>query len=320
MDRLHSRKPIRTTALFVDYENLYRQTVRYLKEEESINGQLADLLYSLRRYLLARRRFRVVLGRAYADFEQYEDGLAIQRVLAEQGIVPCMVPASLDPPARSLQLTIDALHTLQSHPEVQAFVVVSGDLAYLPLLEYLRSHGRQVALLQLAPPSDLVYERLGDRLLLDPRPILEHAGLRRLLTHLSGSTIESTAAPPPVFASLADDPAALRALELIVEHFGRYDEVYLTPLLRKMSETFDASEVEPKELINRLEAAGAIRLERRRGFPYDYTVLILHEDHPDVRRIRETLAATSDFETDTSGDLSEKDHVEDPSGEEPSAF
>ena len=320
MDRTHSRKPIRTTALFVDYENLYQQAARYLKHTDNLNGQLADLLYSLRRYLLARRRFRVVLGRAYADFEQYDDGLAIQRVLAEQGIVPRMIPSSYDAPSRSLQLTIDALQMLQSHPEVQAFVVVSGNRSYLPLLEHLRGHGRQIALLQLAPPSDLVYERLGDRLLLDPRPVLEHAGLRQLLAHLSGPAEDTPPAPPPAFASLADDPDALKALELILEHFGQYEEVYLTPLLRKLSETFDETRVEPKELINRLEAAGAIRLERRRGFPYDYTVLILHEDHPDVRRLREMLASRPEPEPEAGGDLSEEDHVEDPSGEEPSAF
>ncbi|MDQ7039837.1 MAG: NYN domain-containing protein [Rhodothermus sp.] len=317
---MHSRKPTRTTALFVDYENLYQQTARYLQTHSDINGQLADLLYSLRRYLLARRRFRVVRGRAYADFEQYPDGLAIQRALAEQGIEPCLIPSSLEAPSRQLQLTIDALQMLQTHPEVQTFVVVSGNLSYLPLMEHLRSHGRQVALLQLTPPSDLVHERLGDRLLLDPRPILEHAGLRQLLTHLPGNP-----APPSLTSSaslqpLTDDPAALRALELIVEHFGRYEEIYLTPLLRKMSEALDEPDVEPKELIHRLEAAGAVRLERRRGFPYDYTVLILHENHPDVHRIRETLEQMTHLDTPTNGDLSNDDHVEDAAGEEPSAL
>ncbi len=315
MDRSHSKKPTRTTALFVDYENLHQQAAHYLKHTSNLNGQLADLLYSLRRYLLARRRFRVVLGRAYADFEQYDDGLAIQRVLAEQGLAPCMVPSSNNPPARSLQLTIDALQTLQSHPEVQAFVVVSGNLSYLPLLEHLRSHGRQVTLFQLTTPSDLVYERLGDRLLLDPRPILEHTGLRQLLAYLP-SPAPTPPAPPPAFTSLADDPDALKALALILEYFGQYEEIYLSPLLRKMSEIFDETRVEPKELINRLEAAGAIRLERRRGFPHDYTVLILHENHPDVRRLREALAS----KPEAGRDLSEEDHVEDTSREEPSAF
>lgn len=319
MNRLPSKKSVRITALFIDYGNLHQQAARYLKQTASLNSQLVDLLCSLRAYLLARRRFQVVLGRAYADFEQYDDGLGIQRILAEQGIAPCIIPASFETSARSLQLTIDALHVLQSHPEVQAFVVVSGNLSYLPLLEYLRSHSRHIALLQLAPPSDLVYEHLGDRLLLDPRPILEHAGLLQLLDQLSGS-VHTADTPPPAFTPLTNDPEALKALELIIEHFGQYDEVYLTPLLRKMSDTFNVFSIEPKELINRLEATGAVRLERRRGFPYNYTVLILHKDHPNVRRIYQAQAARSNAHTNFSGDLSGEDHVEDDFGEEPSAF
>jgi hypothetical protein len=57
-----------------------------------------------------------------------------------------------------------------------------------------------------------------------------------------------------------------------------------------MSETF-APDIDPKEVINRLEVAGAVHLERRRGFPYDYTVLIVEAAHPDVQRIRNEASA-----------------------------
>jgi hypothetical protein len=52
---------------------------------------------------------------------------------------------------------------------------------------------------------------------------------------------------------------------------------------------------DPKSLISRLEEAGAVRLEKRNGYPYDYTVLIMHEDHPDVQEIRAELESQPSY-------------------------
>ncbi len=285
--RLRSSKPsVYPAALFVDYEELYPLIAQKVSTDAPADRYLSDLLYNLRRYLLLRRRWRVVHARVYGDFETLPDGLLIQRSLAEQGLTPCFIP-QLDRLDAKLQLCVDALSTLNSYPETQAFIVVSGRSSYLPLLEHLRARGRHVALLQLLSPEDHVLERLGERALLDPHVLMDHTGSRHLLARLE-STAESRSAATPTFHALGDDPIALQTLVLIEEHFGRYEEVYLTPLLRKMSETF-APNIDPKEVINRLEAAGAVRLERRRGFPYDYTVLIVESAHPDVQRVRETF-------------------------------
>jgi hypothetical protein len=287
--RLRSPKsPVRPAALFVDYEELYELAAQNISADTPADQYLSDLLYNLRRYLLRRRRWRVVYARVYGDFEALPEGLFIQRSLAEQGLVPYFTPR-LDRLSTKLQLCVDALSTLNSQPEIQAFIVVSGRTAYLPLLEHLRTRGRQVALLQLLSPEDQVQERLGERALLDPHMLMDHISNRRLLPRLKEGS-EGQAAATPTFHSLADDPIALQTLALIEEHFGRYDAVYLTPLLRKMSETF-APDIDPKEVINRLEVAGAVHLERRRGFPYDYTVLIVEAAHPDVQRIRNEASA-----------------------------
>ena len=83
----------------------------------------------------------------------------------------------------------------------------------------------------------------------------------------------------------------VEALEVIERFFGQYDEVYLTPLLRKLSEELgDIDDHDPKSLIGDLEECGAVRLERRRGMPYDYTVLIVNGEHPTVIEIKEELA------------------------------
>ena len=37
-----------------------------------------------------------------------------------------------------------------------------------------------------------------------------------------------------------------------------------------------------KALVGDLNEAGAVWLEKRRGYPYDYTVLLINHDHPNV--------------------------------------
>ena len=86
-----------------------------------------------------------------------------------------------------------------------------------------------------------------------------------------------------------------------IQHFGQYDEVYLTPLLRRLSEEMPR-DAEPKELIAELEEAGAVKLERRRGMPYDYTVLLVNDEHPEVQEAR-TEVGGPDLDQNTGDGL-----------------
>ena len=84
------------------------------------------------------------------------------------------------------------------------------------------------------------------------------------------------------------DDIVRKTLEIIDSYFGQYEEIYLTPLLRRLSEIFADSEDEPKTLINDLEKSGAVWLEKRRGFPHNYTILMINENHPDVAEIKDS--------------------------------
>ena len=46
------------------------------------------------------------------------------------------------------------------------------------------------------------------------------------------------------------------------------------------------ADYERKALLNTLEYAGAIRIEKRRGEPYDYSIIIINHDHPSVHGVR----------------------------------
>ncbi|MDX1548069.1 MAG: hypothetical protein R3247_13820, partial [Rhodothermales bacterium] len=139
-------------------------------------------------------------------------------------------------------------------------------------------------------------------------------GARRALTGTSGRDAGSPpqGRPEPVEHKPIPSEGARLGLEIIEEHFGQYEEVYLTPLLRKMSELLDENRYDPKTLISELEDAGAVWLEKRRGFPYDYTVLLVDTDHPDVQTVQEEVygrrADDDDFADD---DFADDDYDED---------
>jgi hypothetical protein len=64
--------------------------------------------------------------------------------------------------------------------------------------------------------------------------------------------------------------------------------------LRKLSDEFEDPTYDPKTVISDLEDAGAVRLEKRRGTPYDYTVLIVERTHPDVQIIARQYAESAE--------------------------
>lgn len=282
-------------ALFVDYENLHQCLTRHLHGSRYADEVITELLEGVRRHALDAHHAQAAVTRVYADFSAFEgNGPLIQRALCLQGAEPLFVPCLLQPNAAELQLCVDAVELLHQRPDVDLVVLVTGDRPYLPLLQHARRHGRRVLAVALEPPASAEPHGYRD-LFVEATRFLGEATRRDLAVAAAGAAAQNgsshngSAAPAPAFAEL-DDPVLLRTLEIVEEHFGQYEEVYLTPLLRKLSELLDERQNDPKRLISELEKAGAARLEKRRGFPYDYTVLIVDRDHPDVQRIQHAFA------------------------------
>lgn len=58
------------------------------------------------------------------------------------------------------------------------------------------------------------------------------------------------------------------------------------PFLRRLNELFPLlADYERKLLLEDLTRAGAIKIEKRKGDPYDFTVLLLNYNHPNVREL-----------------------------------
>ena len=310
-DSEKSRPQEHRAAVFVDYENLFSHLYTRTGPRARPDELISELLDELRRYLLEEMRTQTATITAYADFsEMHGNGQFIQRGLYLHGIEPRFVPASLQRNAAEIQLCVDAVEILYNRQDVRTFVMVTGDRPYLPLVQQLKRYGcRTIIATFMPPPSTEQLPYVEDDVFLNAHNLLSEASRRSLAStsavHRSSSYAASapspsypTGRPQPVEYREIAHAGALHALEIIEEHFGQYEEVYLTPLLRKLSELLDDEQYDPKSLISELEDAGAVWLEKRRGFPYDYTVLIIDSEHPDVSSTQKRVYHAEEAETE----------------------
>ena len=282
-------------AVLIDYQNLYYYLKNRLEGHQSPGDHILDMLDALREQLTKEGR-PVAVGHAYADFSGLDDhSRHVQRALYLLGINPCFVPSTMHRNTTDLQLCIDALNVLESRKDVKNVVLVSGDRDYIPLVQALQRRGIEVIMVSFREHlSARLFDNVDAGRFLDAETLLTDDA-RDLLQedhHANGQPEETT-----TFADASECPYPIdyEALRVIEEYFGQYDEVYLTPLLRKLSEELgDIEDHDPKSLIGDLEDCGACRLERRKGMPYDYTVLIVNREHPAVVEVKNEFSDYDD--------------------------
>ena len=297
-------------AVFVDYDNLYTYLYGYSIARSRPDEIIHELVRNLKQFLSDERHITVAQITAYADFSgMHKNGQHIQQGLYLHGIEPRFVPGSMQRNAAEIQLCVDAVETLSNRRDVGSIVIVSGDRLYLPLVQHCLRRGMQPVIASFTPPSSS--SRLAEEgVFLAASDFLDDSFRRQL------------SSPPPPQRTVTQDVSAARerrsktsveyrdveiqgarhALEIIDEHFGQYEEIYLTPLLRKLSELLDDSHHDPKSLISELESAGAVWLEKRRGFPHDYTVLLIDPEHPDVEAIQKQAGDAPPYPEDSQFD------------------
>ncbi|NBC17768.1 MAG: NYN domain-containing protein [Bacteroidetes bacterium] len=304
--------PPQRAAVFVDYENLHYKMAQRVGQRDHPDELITEMLDELRRYLQEENATQTAIVTAYADFSDLKgNGQYIQRALYMQGIETRFVPATLQRNAAEIQLCVDAIDTVHNRPDIQMFVLVTGDRPYLPVVQQFKRYGRLALVASLNPPpstDNLPY--VEDDVFFDALNLLSENSRRAVKYDDSRNNGESATPPErpePVEHMPLEGFGPRRTLEVIEEHFGQYEEVYLTPLLRKLSEVLDENRFDPKSLISELEDAGAVWLEKRRGFPYDYTVLIVDVEHPDVQEVQSAY-----YERQGESYDEEYDEYEDP--------
>jgi len=303
--------------MFIDYENLYSVLTSQSSKDRQTSDYATEILEEVRRYLEEGDDTPTIFGRAYGPFDvllNTEDS-GVPSTLHRLGIDPAYVPAAMQGNTSELQLTIEVTQFLAERPDVQTIVLVTGDRPFLPLVRTIREQGRRALVAAVNPPQTDRYSE--NDLYLDARNLLSADSRDELLANAPQRASEHnpSSSPPTRYDSLTDS-VAREAIEITEEHFGQYEEVYLTPLLRKLSDILGPDH-DPKALVSELEAAGAVRLEKRSGYPYDYTVLIVHDDHPDVQAVHEELASTSDPSPSSSSSDTAETNASDAADPEP---
>ena len=277
-------------AVLVDYQNLHHYLRGRLGRDESTADLAGQILRALRDRLLGDDT-RVVRGRAYADFGGLEDhSRHIQRTLYLHAVEPVFVPATMHRNTTDLQLAVDAVEMRQRHPELDTFVLLAGDRDYAPVVTALIAHGRRVVVVGFKEHlSPHLLEHTDGGEFVDAGTLLPQGALEDEVE--VGAPIQTTE-----FAGVQDPAYEIDydALETIEKFFGQYQEIYLTPLLRRLSDEIgEVDGHDPKSLVADLEECGAVRLERRKGMPYDYTVLLVNGEHPAVVEVREEVHGAS---------------------------
>ncbi|MEM1042636.1 MAG: NYN domain-containing protein [Bacteroidota bacterium] len=299
----HPQPQVRA-AVLIDYQNLYYYLKNRLEGHNSPGEHILDMLDTLRERL-SEDGVPVAVGRAYADFSGLDDHARhVQRALYLLGVDPRFVPSTMHRNTTDLQLCIDAIDFVEDRPDIRTVVLVSGDRDYVPLVQALGRRGRDVVMVSFREHlSARLFDNIEAGRFLDAETLMTEEA-RDLLQedhHANGQPEMTTE-----FAEIVDLPfdVDIEALRVIEDYFGQYDEVYLTPLLRKLSEELgDIEDHDPKSLIGDLEECGACRLERRKGMPYDYTVLIVNSEHPAVREVQDEMrGGGDDFDDFESGD------------------
>ncbi len=304
-----ANQPAGSTALFVDYDDLHRNLARLTRNESASVKVVAEMIDTLRNNVPAEQD-PIVETRAYGDFASLRAGDLAKNMLYMKGIETRYAPSANRESTIELQIGVDAMDLLHKRPDITGLVLLSGQRLYLPLVQVFRKYGRAILVAGLADPASPEHGFSGGGdWFLSARELLSASAQEFLSAPASATPARSSAppaqrrariaptpspverkprpAPPPITGSLEelDDPILIRTLEIIDDHFGQYPEVYLTPLLRKLSDLVDERRYDPKNLISDLEERQAVRLEKRSGFPHDYTVLILDDRHPTVARI-----------------------------------
>ena len=293
----------RTAAMFVDFDNLASILRAQSDHDHAAPEYAAEIFEEVERYLKEGDDTPTIYGRAFGAFDDASSPHSRDALTAlyRRSLQPVHVPTDLQDNTAEVRLTVAVTHFLTARPDVETIVLITGNRPYLPLVRWIQEQGRRPLVAAVNPPQTADSPPLAeDSKYLDARNLLSKQSREDLLSNAPArgaayTQAQSPSTPPPQKFRALETSAARRAVKIAEDHFGQYDEIYLTPLLRKLSDLMGAEE-DPKSLVSDLEAAGAARLEKRNGYPYNYTVLIVNDDHPDVQSVHEELTAEATSE------------------------
>ncbi|QIN81186.1 NYN domain-containing protein [Rubrobacter tropicus] len=132
-------------AIFIDWENIYISTVTEYKSKPNVSAILEK----------SREYGRIVSATAYADWTE-GDFRQAPPTLYSNGISPRYISARYFPGGKAskrrtnsidVMLAVECSDFLHKHPQVDTYVLVTGDGDFIPLVSLLRSQGKTVVVI-----------------------------------------------------------------------------------------------------------------------------------------------------------------------------
>jgi uncharacterized LabA/DUF88 family protein len=132
-------------AIFIDWENIYISTVTEYKSKPNVSAILEK----------SREYGRIVSATAYADWTE-GDFRQAPPTLYSNGIAPRYISARYFPGGKAskrrtnsidVMLAVECSDFLHNHPQVDTYVLVTGDGDFIPLVSLLRSQGKTVVVI-----------------------------------------------------------------------------------------------------------------------------------------------------------------------------
>jgi len=169
-------------AIFLDFENIYYFLSKEFMDPPNLNDAILELLRNLRGHLSDQFGLDCIISNAYADFERL--GSTPQGGLFLMGVDTKNVMGTEHKNAADMRLCIDALEVLYTRPEIQSFVLVTGDRDYIPLIQHLRRKARHIlgAGFKVKASGDLLLN-LGEGRFIDVTMFLSPATREAMASH-----------------------------------------------------------------------------------------------------------------------------------------
>ena len=291
-------------ALFIDFENIFHYIRKRTVDSERAHDLVLELIQDLRKKLSVDYDQICIVQYAYADFEQIEVNAQGQLFLL--GVETRNVVGTEHKNAADMRLCIDVMETMYTREEIGTFVLMAGDRDYIPVLQHLRKHAKTVQVVAFKEniSGDLLtlvgegyidaFSCLGkvsqSELEVGQERLNQYFELRAEASNEQAVQIAEARASGKIAhvafekAKRLNDKDSLIALEVMLHNFGDKPEVWFTPYLNKLRNALQhLAEYERKAIVTTLEMSGAIKVEKRRGEPHDYSVIVVNWDHPDVR-------------------------------------
>lgn len=294
-------------VVLIDFENIYY----FLKNHPThkildCTDAIVEMITKMKKHLLTNYQEHVLSMDAYADFDRIDE--TPQRDLYLLGVETHNVLGTEHKNAADMRLCIDTLDILYNRSEIVTFVLVAGDRDYIPVIQYLKKRNKTVRVVGFAGATKSVSGDLltivGSEYFVDATQFVAtlQTPPQTPLTSPSITPSSSTskihnevplqihAASPllpskPSTSFISPDAEGFmdwgkyedRALQILMDNYKDFPEVFLTPYLHKLrAELSELTESERKQLIGRLEKHGCFKIEKRPGTPNAFSVLVMN--------------------------------------------